>query len=187
MKRTIKRTKKGQFRKGTGGGPGRGKRKKITDDDILPVEIQKAFFKAFVKIFSKKGDADELVKFCEKNQLNMRLLISECRRLLPEFSHQEIAHFTPLQVTVQRIFTDKRPGELETYPRSSEGLEEQIHELRTEIHAKDKRLKEYAKLLEKLDIEDEVREIPLIAHTPVKDKPKKKDDEGPGGGSDRVN
>ena len=185
MKRTIKRTKKGQFRKGTGGGPGRGKRKKITDDDILPVEIQKAFFKAFVKIFSKKGDADELVKFCEKNQLNMRLLISECRRLLPEFSHQEIAHFTPLQVTVQRIFTDKRPGELETYPRSSEGLETQIHELRTEIHTKDKRLKEYAKLLEKFDIEDSVRSVPLIEHMP--EKPKKKDDDKEPGGSSRVN
>lgn len=185
MKRTIKRTKKGQFRKGTGGGPGRGKRKKITDDDILPVEIQKAFFKAFVKIFSKKGDADELVKFCEKNQLNMRLLISECRRLLPEFSHQEIAHFTPLQVTVQRIITDKRPGELETYPRSSKGLEDQIHELRTEVHAKDKRLKEYARLLETLDIEDNVREIPLIEHHP--EKPKKKDDDDEPGGSDRIN
>jgi hypothetical protein len=186
MKRTIKRTKKGQFRKGTGGGPGRGKRKKITDDDILPVEIQKAFFKAFVKIFSKKGDADELVKFCEKNQLNMRLLISECRRLLPEFSHQEIAHFTPLQVTVQRVFTDKRPDELETYSRSPEGLEGQIHELRTEIHAKDKRLKEYAKLLGKFDIEDTVRDIPLIEHKPIKNKPKKDDGES-GGGSDRVN
>lgn len=187
MKRTIKRTKKGQFRKGTGGGPGRGKRKKIADDDIRPVEIQKAFFKAFVKIFSKRGDADELVKFCEKNQLNSRLLIQEVRRLLPELSHQIIDQFQPLQVTVQRITTDKRPDELETYPRSSKGLEGQIHELRTEVHAKNKRLKEYSKLLEKFDIEDTVRDIPLIEHKPIKEKPKKDDEGEPGGGGDRVN
>lgn len=114
------------------------------------------------------------------------MLLQEVRRLLPELSHQIIDQVTPLQVTVQRIITDKRPSELEIYPRSSEGLEDQIRELRTEIHAKDKRLKEYAMLLEKLGIEDTVREIPLIEHKPIKDKPKK-DDDDESSGSSRVN
>lgn len=188
MKRTIKRTKKGQFKKGTGGGPGRGKRKKIMEGDApLPVDIQQAFFRAFMAIFNKSGNLQELIEFCNKNQLNQRLLLQEVRRLLPELSHQGIAHITPLKVIVQRVFTDKRPSELETYPRSSEGLESQVQELRTEIHAKDKRLKEYAKLLGKFDIEDTVRDIPLIEHKPIKDKPKKDDDDEPRGGSDRVN
>ena len=187
MKRTIKRTKKGQFKKGTGGGPGRGKKKKVMEGDIRPVDIQKAFYTAFMKIFNKRGDADELVKFCEKNQLNSRLLIQEVRRLLPELSHQIIDQFKPLEVTVTKVVTDKRPNELETYPRSSKGLEDQIHELRTEIHAKDKRLKEYAALLETLDIDDSVRSVPLIEHEPVREKPKKKDDDKEPGGSSRVN
>ena len=84
MARQIKRTKKGRFAKGTGGGPGRRARK----DSPVPSsqEIRAAFYKAFVEIFVKSGNIKELVAFCKRNQSNTRLLIQEVRKILPEIA-----------------------------------------------------------------------------------------------------
>lgn len=84
MTRQVKRTKKGRFAKGTGGGPGRKKRQ----DGEVPTSqaIRDAFYKTFVQIFVKSGDPKELVDFCKKNQLNMRLLIQEVRKILPDLA-----------------------------------------------------------------------------------------------------
>ena len=84
MTRQIKRTKKGRFAKGTRGGPGRRLRK----DTPAPTsqEIRDAFYKTFVQIFVKSGNVKELVAFCKKNQMNMRLLIQEVRKMLPEIA-----------------------------------------------------------------------------------------------------
>jgi len=169
MKRTIKRTKKGQFRKGSAGGPGRGKKKKAMEGDApLPIEIQQAFFRAFMAIFNKSGNLQELIDFCNKNQLNQRLLIQEVRRLLPELSHQIIDQVTPLQVTVQKIVSDKAPDELR---------DSHIKKLEEQIQRQEEELSRLRGLLAS-------KEIKLLEHYPESDK---KDDDGESGGSDRVN
>ncbi len=169
MKKTIKRTKKGQFKKGSAGGPGRGKKKKVMEEDApLPIEIQQAFFHAFMRIFNKSGNLQELIDFCDKNQLNQRLLIQEVRRLLPELSHQVVDQVRPLKVTVQQVVTDKPPAELRDSHMKK--LEEQVQQQEEELNR-----------LRGLLSSKETR---LLEHYPERDK---KDDDGESGGSDRVN
>lgn len=80
------RTKKGKFRKGGKGGPGR--KKTSTGEVPTSQAIRDAFYKAFVELFVKSGDPKKLVEFCKKNQMNQRLLIQEVRKILPDIITQ---------------------------------------------------------------------------------------------------
>jgi hypothetical protein len=190
IKKTVKRDKGGRFKKGTGGGPGR---KKGEPRDIICKDGKKRSVEALIddllSTYSKLGSDKFLHEWALKSHRNLTKFIDILFKFAPQPETLIKGEFKPLQVTVNRVITDKRPQELETYPRSHQGLEDQIHELRTELYAKDKRLKEYAALLDTLDIEDSVRSIPLIEHEPVKDKAKKDDDDDKSGsgGSDRTN
>lgn len=82
----TKRTSRGRFKKGVSGNPsGMPKKKK---DSPVPTSkaIRDAFYQAFVEIFVKGGSIKELTAFCKKNQMNMRLLIQEVRKILPDLA-----------------------------------------------------------------------------------------------------
>ena len=103
MARQIKRTKKGRFAKGSGGGPGRKKKKEIMGVPIA--QARQVFEKVFTAVFNKSGDWKELVAFVEKNQLNQRLFLQEYRKLIPEDDGKpaEEERFT---VNINRIITN---------------------------------------------------------------------------------
>lgn len=191
MKEKSNRNVKGQFVKGH---PGSGGRPKGIIKDLLSKDGKKRSVAALVddllSTYGKLGSNKFLYSWAMRSHRNLEKFIDILFKFAPQPETLIKGEFKPLQVTVNRVITDKRPQELETYPRSHQGLEDQIHELRTELYAKDKRLKEYAALLDTLDIEDSVRSIPLIEHEPVKNKAKKDDDDDDksgSGGSDRTN
>ena len=100
----IKRNR-GRFVKGQSGNPsGRKKRK----DSPVPSsqEIRNAFYKAFVAIFAKGGDPKELIAFCKKNQTNMKLLVTEIRKLLPEIDDGRLPGEEKVVVKIIRTVTD---------------------------------------------------------------------------------
>lgn len=90
MTKSIKRNRKGQFKKGTGGGPGRKRKGEIMG--IPMAQAREVFSKVFTAVFNKSGDWKELVEFVDQNQLNKRLFLQEYRKLIPEGEGNENLH-----------------------------------------------------------------------------------------------
>lgn len=79
------RDKRGRWVKGVCGRvSGAGQRKQKTSNVPTSRTIRDAFYRTFVEIFVKDGSIKELVAFCKKNPTNMKLLLTEIRKLLPE-------------------------------------------------------------------------------------------------------
>jgi len=161
----VERNKRGQFKKGSSGNP-TGRKKRQDGEVPTSQAIRDAFYKTFVQIFVESGDPKKLVDFCKKNQMNMRLLIQEVRKILPEMVTQaekeqatfEFSERYMPKIKIERVITDRRPVDVQDIkeiehepirpvglPEHKKSIEERIEDLKKRKAELEAKIKEKGK------------------------------------------
>ena len=171
-KKGEKRDKKGQFKKGTKGGPGR---LKGEARDLVCAGGKRHSVGALVEdllgTYNKLGSNKFLLEWALSSKRNLTLFIQLLYKFAPQPVEGDDREFKPLIVKVEKIISDRRPAELETYPQSHQGLEDQLHELRKEIRERDNEIERFKGIFKAHDIDPGViQHEPIIDALPVHDE-----------------
>ena len=104
--KSIKRDRRGRFKKG--GPPGPGRKKKTEIQGVPLSRVKDAFLKVFVEVFNKTGDWRELAEFVKSSNLNKRMFLMELRKLIPPEEEGDFSQDSKPLLVIDRIITDKR-------------------------------------------------------------------------------
>ena len=155
MNKATKRNKKGQFKKGGKGGPGRPKKNAIkTKETIMPQDVQKAFLEAFDEAMGVKG----LKEFIDKSYRNKTVFLQLIARLIPEINLATIQNEQRLPLVIEVVET----------PEGMKEIEGRIRQLEFALAEKDRVMDIYKRALRRNGVIPE--ELPELKHEPIREK-----------------